>query len=101
MADRVVIVGAGAVGLSCAYFLQRAGFDVDVIDAGPVGNGASWGNAGWIFAIAVRAHPRTSRAPDGAGLDRKADQPAVSAAAPRSFLPAVGDGFPTALHAPF
>jgi D-amino-acid dehydrogenase len=48
MPDRVVVVGAGAVGLSCAYFLQRAGFDVDVIDSGPVGNGASWGNAGWI-----------------------------------------------------
>jgi D-amino-acid dehydrogenase len=48
MADRVVVVGAGAVGLSCAYFLQRAGLEVDVIDSGPVGNGASWGNAGWI-----------------------------------------------------
>jgi D-amino-acid dehydrogenase len=48
MPERVVVVGAGAVGLSCAYFLQRAGFEVDVLDAGPVGNGASWGNAGWI-----------------------------------------------------
>jgi D-amino-acid dehydrogenase len=48
MAARVVVVGAGAVGLSCAYFLQRAGFEVTVVDAGPVGGGASWGNAGWI-----------------------------------------------------
>jgi D-amino-acid dehydrogenase len=48
MAARVVVVGAGAVGLSCAYFLQRAGFEVTVLDAGPVGAGASWGNAGWI-----------------------------------------------------
>ena len=48
MAARVVVVGAGAVGLSCAYFLQRAGFEVTVLDAGPVGGGASWGNAGWI-----------------------------------------------------
>jgi D-amino-acid dehydrogenase len=44
----VVVVGAGAVGLSCAYFLQRAGFDVVVIDAAAVGEGASWGNAGWV-----------------------------------------------------
>jgi len=44
----VVVVGAGAVGLSCAYFLQRAGSDVVVIDAGAVGSGASWGNAGWV-----------------------------------------------------
>jgi D-amino-acid dehydrogenase len=48
MAERVVVVGAGAVGLSCAYFLQLAGCSVTVLDSGPVGAGASWGNAGWI-----------------------------------------------------
>lgn len=48
VAAQVVVVGAGAVGLCCAYFLQQAGFEVTVLDAGPVGDGASWGNAGWI-----------------------------------------------------
>jgi D-amino-acid dehydrogenase len=48
MAARVVVVGAGAVGLCCAYFLQRAGSQVTVLDAGLVGDGASWGNAGWV-----------------------------------------------------
>ena len=48
MTERVLVLGAGAVGLCCAYFLQRAGFEVTVLDAGPVGDGASWGNAGWI-----------------------------------------------------
>ena len=48
MAQRVVVVGAGAVGLSCAYFLQRAGFEVLVLDAAAAGDGASWGNAGWV-----------------------------------------------------
>jgi D-amino-acid dehydrogenase len=48
MAQRVVVVGAGAVGLSCAYFLQRAGSEVVVLDAAAVGDGASWGNAGWV-----------------------------------------------------
>jgi D-amino-acid dehydrogenase len=48
LAGPVVVIGAGAVGLCCAYFLQRAGCDVTVLDAGPVGDGASWGNAGWV-----------------------------------------------------
>ena len=48
MTRRVVVVGAGAVGLSCAFFLQRAGFEVVVLDAAAVGDGASWGNAGWV-----------------------------------------------------
>jgi glycine/D-amino acid oxidase-like deaminating enzyme len=48
MDEPVVVIGAGAVGLCCAYFLQRAGGQVTVLDAGPVGAGASWGNAGWI-----------------------------------------------------
>jgi glycine/D-amino acid oxidase-like deaminating enzyme len=48
MTVRVVVAGAGAIGLSCAYFLQRAGCEVTVRDAGPAGNGASWGNAGWV-----------------------------------------------------
>jgi D-amino-acid dehydrogenase len=48
MTARVLVAGAGAVGLSCAYFLQRAGCEVTVLDAGPVGAGASWGNAGWV-----------------------------------------------------
>ncbi|HEX5189411.1 MAG TPA: FAD-dependent oxidoreductase [Streptosporangiaceae bacterium] len=48
MTQRVVVVGAGAVGLSCAFYLQRAGFEVVVLDAAAVGDGASWGNAGWV-----------------------------------------------------
>jgi D-amino-acid dehydrogenase len=33
----VLVVGAGAVGLFCAYFLRQRGLDVTVVDAGPVG----------------------------------------------------------------
>jgi glycine/D-amino acid oxidase-like deaminating enzyme len=33
MLQQVVVVGVGAVGLSCADFLQRAGFEVVVLDA--------------------------------------------------------------------
>ncbi|MGU3499624.1 NAD(P)/FAD-dependent oxidoreductase [Mycobacterium sp. C31M] len=45
---RAVVVGAGIVGLSTAWFLQERGVDVIVIDRVGVAAGASWGNAGWI-----------------------------------------------------
>ncbi len=45
---QVAVVGAGMVGLSCAWFLQEAGVQVTVYERGSVGAGASWGNAGWL-----------------------------------------------------
>ncbi|WP_353152876.1 FAD-dependent oxidoreductase [Pollutimonas bauzanensis] len=44
----IAVIGAGVVGLSSATFLQRAGFQVTLIDGMPVGSGASYGNAGMI-----------------------------------------------------
>lgn len=44
----VVVVGAGIVGLSTAWFLQDRGVDVTVVDRTGVAAGASWGNAGWV-----------------------------------------------------
>lgn len=46
--DRVVVIGAGMVGLSCAWFLQERGVDVTVVDRDGVAADASWGNAGWL-----------------------------------------------------
>ncbi|QLL10166.1 FAD-binding oxidoreductase [Mycobacterium vicinigordonae] len=43
-----IVVGAGIVGLSTAWFLQERGVDVTVVDGSYVGAGASGGNAGWI-----------------------------------------------------
>jgi D-amino-acid dehydrogenase len=45
MAQRAVIVGAGAIGMASAYYLQRSGFAVTVVDRDDVGRGASFGNA--------------------------------------------------------
>ncbi|GAB3309497.1 FAD-dependent oxidoreductase [Geodermatophilus aquaeductus] len=45
---QVAVVGAGMVGLSCAWFLQEAGVQVTVYDRDGVAAGASWGNAGWL-----------------------------------------------------
>ncbi|WP_304116043.1 FAD-binding oxidoreductase [Mycolicibacterium bacteremicum] len=44
----VVVVGAGIVGLSTAWFLQERGVHVTVVDRTGVAAGASWGNAGWL-----------------------------------------------------
>jgi D-amino-acid dehydrogenase len=46
----VVVIGAGIVGLSSAYFARRAGFDVTVIDRGDAAGRASFGNAG-VLAV--------------------------------------------------
>lgn len=43
-----VVVGAGMVGLSTAWFLAEHGIEVDVVDSGTVCAGSSWGNAGWL-----------------------------------------------------
>ena len=44
----IVVVGAGAVGLSCALALLEAGRGVRVIDAGRIGGGSSHGNCGTL-----------------------------------------------------
>ena len=43
---RVIVVGAGIVGVSAALWLQRDGHQVMMIDPEPPGRGASFGNAG-------------------------------------------------------
>jgi D-amino-acid dehydrogenase len=43
---RVLVVGAGIVGLSCAWSLQEHGVDVTVVDRRHPAAGSSWGNAG-------------------------------------------------------
>jgi len=44
----VLIIGGGIVGLSTAYFLNKEGFEVTVIDKGDITSGASFVNAGYI-----------------------------------------------------
>ncbi|WP_449374454.1 NAD(P)/FAD-dependent oxidoreductase [Arthrobacter psychrolactophilus] len=46
--EHVVVVGAGIIGLSTAWYLQERGIQVTVVDRGEVASGSSWGNAGWL-----------------------------------------------------
>lgn len=46
--SRVLVIGAGMVGLSCAWSLQDYGIEVSVADRAREGAGSSWGNAGYV-----------------------------------------------------
>lgn len=60
---KITVIGAGVVGLCCAYELSELGHVVTVVDAGAAGSAASAGNAGWIspFLSMPRAAPGAVR----------------------------------------
>lgn len=45
---KVVVVGAGMLGLATTWYLQEAGVEVTVLDRTGIAAGSSWGNAGWL-----------------------------------------------------
>jgi D-amino-acid dehydrogenase len=45
---RVVVIGGGVIGVSCAYFLMKRGARVTLCERKDIGQGASFGNAGAI-----------------------------------------------------
>src|SRR5690606_37946652 len=47
----VAVVGAGFTGLNAAFALAKAGRNVVVLDAGPIGFGASTRNAGFVGRV--------------------------------------------------
>jgi len=48
MQKKVTIIGGGIIGLSTAYFLQKEGCEVTIIDRSNMDSGASYTNAGYI-----------------------------------------------------
>jgi len=50
MASRgsVIVVGAGHIGIACAHYLSRDGYDVTVIDQGDIGGACSQANCGFL-----------------------------------------------------
>ena len=45
---QVLIIGGGIVGACCAYYLQRAGHRVTIVDRQSFGAACSQGNCGYI-----------------------------------------------------
>ncbi|MBX2874771.1 MAG: FAD-dependent oxidoreductase [Saprospiraceae bacterium] len=45
---KVHVIGGGVIGLCSAYYLQKAGHEVTILDKGDFGAGCSFGNAGMI-----------------------------------------------------
>jgi D-amino-acid oxidase len=111
MAQRVVVVGAGVVGLSCAVRLAEAGYDTHVVArdlpaettsavagglwlpylAGPAESVLRWGRTTFAELAAIcRAHPDAGvRLADGLLLHRDADPPSPPWLAAVSGLAAV------------
>ena len=54
---RILVVGGGVIGVSCAYALAKAGAHVHLLERDAIGSGASGGNAG---TVAV-GHPPLNR----------------------------------------
>jgi len=48
MSKRVVIIGGGIIGLCSAYYLQKSGHNVTVLDKSDMNSGASYVNAGYL-----------------------------------------------------
>jgi D-amino-acid dehydrogenase len=48
MSKQITIIGGGVIGLCTAYFLQKEGFEISIIEKGDMTDGASFGNAGFI-----------------------------------------------------
>ncbi len=44
----VTIIGGGVIGLCCAYYLQKEGYEVTVIERDDITDGTSFGNAGYV-----------------------------------------------------
>lgn len=46
--SEVSVIGGGVIGLSSAYYLNKAGYNVTVIERGDITDGCSFGNMGYI-----------------------------------------------------
>ncbi|MDK9687221.1 FAD-dependent oxidoreductase [Halomonas sp. LC1] len=57
MARQTVVLGAGMVGVSVAWQLQKRGYQVTLVDRRQPGRETSFGNAGIIQREAVRPYP--------------------------------------------
>jgi D-amino-acid dehydrogenase len=48
MGKKVIVIGGGIIGLSSAYYLQKAGYQVTVLDKSDFMDNCSYGNCGYV-----------------------------------------------------
>src|SRR6202000_1360294 len=48
MGKKVIVIGGGIIGLSSAYYLQKAGHQVTVLDKSDFLDNCSYGNCGYV-----------------------------------------------------
>lgn len=48
MSQRVIVIGGGVIGTACAYYLNKSGCDVTIVEQKTVGSGASHANCGFV-----------------------------------------------------
>ena len=58
MSERIVIVGAGIIGLGIGWQMAKAGREVVVVEARKPGRGATWAAAGLLAARLQAGDPR-------------------------------------------
>jgi D-amino-acid dehydrogenase len=58
--DRVIVVGAGHIGIACAHYLSEDGYDVSVVDRAGIGGACSHANCGFL----VPSHVMPLTTPD-------------------------------------
>ena len=83
---KVAVVGAGVVGLACAFELRRAGAEVVVLERGAAGGGASLGNTGWVCPSLT--HPLPGPGTVGEGL-----RAALRLTGPLAVRPSLDPGY--------
>ena len=59
MSKKVVIIGGGIMGVCSAYFLNKEGHEVTIIDKSNFSSGASFVNAGYITPVSGGVGPMT------------------------------------------
>lgn len=75
----IAVVGAGIAGLTTAYLLARQGFEVALIDDGPVGGGDTGRTTAQITCILDKGYSETAelRGDDGARLAAESHMAAI------------------------
>ena len=97
---KVLVLGGGVIGVATAYYLAKAGHEVEVVDrqSGPALE-TSFGNAGEVSARLQRALGRAGCAHQGHQVDADAAQPAGDVADARPRDVALGRDDAGQLHA--